>query len=223
MYHSNDGFPLPRILMIVGLIIGAWFVIGSLQPSETKVSAWSGQNPWGAMTGGNQQVTSGGFVGAAVQQSGRGFSSNEMLPTGNPLLSDRTVMTQGYGVGTHAPAAAWGAIDLAIDGDGDGIADPKGSYGQPIYATHSGVVKVTPNSVPAGNHIWVINDAYKTGYAHLESFAVESGQTVRAGDLIGYMGSTGQSSGPHLDYQIWKWENGNWINQNPLNYNVFQK
>ncbi len=117
-------------------------------------------------------------------------------------------------MGTHAPAATWGAIDIAIDGNGDGQADPEASDGAPVYATMRGVVRVTPNSVPAGNHVWVLGERYKTGYAHLKAFAVETGQTVERGTLIGYIGSTGHSSGPHLDYQVWK----DGVNQNPLDY-----
>lgn len=143
-------------------------------------------------------------------------------PTGNPLNDARTVITQGYGVGSHAPARTWGAIDLALDGDGDGAADPDGSWNRPIYATHSGVVAVTANSYPAGNHVWVVNHAYRTGYAHLSSFAVADGQTVARGTLIGYMGSTGQSSGPHLDYQVWRRAGATWVNVNPLDYRVLE-
>ncbi len=143
-------------------------------------------------------------------------------PVGNPLNHPATVMTQGYGSGTHAPANIWGAIDLALDSNGDGAADPAGTWDQPIFATHSGVVKLTPNSYPAGNHIWVMNQNYKTGYAHLSSFAVDNGQMVDRGTLIGYVGSTGQSSGPHLDYQIWRKEGGIWVNVNPLSYGALQ-
>jgi murein DD-endopeptidase MepM/ murein hydrolase activator NlpD len=85
------------------------------------------------------------------------------------------------------------------------------------------MVKVSANSYPAGNHVWVINEHYKTGYAHLQSFAVSEGQTVRRGDVIGYIGSTGQSSGPHLDYQVWIWQNNAWLNVNPQEYYVFER
>jgi murein DD-endopeptidase MepM/ murein hydrolase activator NlpD len=141
-------------------------------------------------------------------------------PFGNPLGTANTVMTQGYGTGSHAPAVTWGAVDLALDGDGDGRADPEGTRGQPIYATHGGVVDVTRDSWPAGNHVWVMNDQYRTGYAHLLSFAVSDGERVERGTLIGYIGSTGQSSGPHLDYQVWHKENGAWVNVNPLGFGV---
>lgn len=150
--------------------------------------------------------------------AGQGWEGHSLVPTGNPLNDPRTVMTQGYGVGTHAPAPTWGAIDLAIDSDRDGQADPEGSWGIPVYATHSGIVKTTRNSWPAGNHVWVINQAYKTGYAHLQDFAVVDGQIVQPGEVIGSLGSTGQSSGPHLDYQVWHWQDGAWVNQNPLNF-----
>ena len=100
-------------------------------------------------------------------------------------------MTQGYGVGSHAPAEIWGAVDLAIDGNGDGQADPQGTDGTPVYATHDGVVKLARDTYPAGNHIWVIGNHYKTGYSHLRDFAVQEGQAVKRGDVIGYVGSTG--------------------------------
>ncbi len=127
-------------------------------------------------------------------------------PTGCPVVSaaGAVVMTQGYGVGTHAPAHIWGAIDLAVDGDGDGAAEPGPSWGATIVATHAGTVTATPNSHPAGNHVWVDDGAgLRTGYSHLETIAVASGAWVEAGTPIGTLGSTGMSSGPHLDYQVW--------------------
>ncbi len=154
---------------------------------------------------------------------GVALSGGNLQPKGNPLQSANAVMTQDYGVGSHAPAHVWGAIDLAFDSNGDGHADPSGSTGQPIYATHSGAVRVTPNSWPAGNHVWVINSRYKTGYAHLQDFTVASGDIVQRGDIIGYMGSSGQSSGPHLDYQVWQYQDGTWVNHNPLDFDAIKK
>ena len=149
---------------------------------------------------------------------GSGIPASALRPAGNPLGAANTVLTQGYGVGTHAPANVWGAIDLALDGTGDGVADPHGTLGKPVYATHSGIVKVTLNSYPAGNHVWVVNEEYRTGYAHLLDVLVQTGQEVRRGTQIGTIGSTGMSSGPHLDYQVWQKQNGNWINVNPMEY-----
>jgi murein DD-endopeptidase MepM/ murein hydrolase activator NlpD len=116
------------------------------------------------------------------------------------------VITQGYGVGTHAPAHVWGAVDLAVDGNGDGIAEPGSSWYTPIVATHNGVVRVTLDSYPAGHHVWVMapDGIWRTGYAHLAVVTVIDGQYVQAGDVIGLMGNTGFASGPHLDYQVWR-------------------
>jgi murein DD-endopeptidase MepM/ murein hydrolase activator NlpD len=152
-------------------------------------------------------------VAEAAPQTGRGIAEAD-VPTNNPLGTQHTIMTQGYGVGSHAPANIWGAVDLAIDGDGDGQADPKGTLGMPVYATHDGVVQLSSNTWPAGNHIWLSGAHFKTGYSHLQSFAVQDGQSVKRGDVIAYVGSTGESSGPHLDYQVWK----DGVNVNPLDY-----
>jgi murein DD-endopeptidase MepM/ murein hydrolase activator NlpD len=135
------------------------------------------------------------------------FTMTTAGPRGCPVQTSAgtIVMTQGYGVGSHAPAAVWGAIDLAIDADGDGYADPGATWYAPVVATHAGQVRVTLNSYPAGNHVWVNDTAspWRTGYAHLAMITVVSGQHVQPGDVIGLIGSTGVSSGPHLDYQVW--------------------
>lgn len=46
-------------------------------------------------------------------------------------------------------------------------------------------------------------NGYKTLYGHMSSIAVSSGQSVSQGDTIGYVGSTGMSTGPHLHFEIW--------------------
>lgn len=136
------------------------------------------------------------------------FYLDEAGPHGCPVqpASGQVVITQGYGVGTHTPAHIWGAIDLAVDGDGDGLAEPGPSWYAPVVATHDGLVKVTMNSYPAGHHVWVVapDRVWRTGYSHLAIVTVIDGQQVRAGEVIGLMGSTGFASGPHLDYQVWR-------------------
>lgn len=131
-------------------------------------------------------------------------------PTGCPVqpVGGHVVITQGYGVGSHAPASIWGAVDLAVDSDGDGYAEPAATWYTPVAATHAGSVRVDLNTYPAGNHVWVEDEAsgWRTGYSHLAVVTVISGQRVQAGDVIGMIGSTGASSGPHLDYQVWHGE-----------------
>jgi murein DD-endopeptidase MepM/ murein hydrolase activator NlpD len=126
-------------------------------------------------------------------------------PHGCPLVAGGWIITtQGYGEGTHAPAAIWGALDLAVDGDSDGIADPAATDGQLVVATHAGVARVYPMSWPAGNFV-LVEDAqsgWSTAYAHLAVIDVADGQFVEAGAALGAVGSTGQSSGPHLHYEV---------------------
>ncbi|WP_129631606.1 peptidoglycan DD-metalloendopeptidase family protein [Candidatus Oscillochloris fontis] len=131
-------------------------------------------------------------------------------PRGCPLQpsSGTVVITQEYGVGSHAPTEVLGAVDLAVDGDGDGYAEPGATWYTPVVATHAGVVEVDLESYPAGNHVWVRDGAsgWQTGYSHLAIVTVISGQQVRPGEVIGMVGSSGVSSGPHLDYQVWRGE-----------------
>lgn len=204
---------------IAGLVaVGLWFIFG--QSNATPViSAWGGE---GVATQNAVAPPAPNSLTALFSKQNSAGSAADLAndprpqdsPWGNPTATNAVVVTQGYDVGSHAPAATWGGLDLAIDGDGDGQADPKGSMGAPLYATMSGVIELMPNSMPAGNHLWIKNGPFKVGYGHLKEFAVQDGQTVKRGDLIAYMGSTGQSSGPHLHYHIW--EDG--INVNPTNF-----
>jgi murein DD-endopeptidase MepM/ murein hydrolase activator NlpD len=88
--------------------------------------------------------------------------------------------------------------------------------GTPIYATGDGVVERADNTASGfGNHI-VINHGfgYETLYGHLSGYKCRAGQHIKRGDVIGYVGSTGRSEGPHLHYEVHK--NGKVVN--PLNF-----
>ncbi|MEF3274216.1 MAG: M23 family metallopeptidase [Chloroflexus sp.] len=210
------------VIVVISITVLAMISLFSRIGAEQRVlSSWKGPSAAGEVLAAEASAPIRGLVGVA-QPQGRGLDA-ALVPSGNPLRAANTVLTQGYGVGTHAPASVWGAVDLALDGDGDGKADPAGTWNQPVYATHAGRVTLTRDSWPGGNHIWITNDQYRTGYAHLAGFAVSDGQWVSRGDLIGYVGSTGMSSGPHLDYQVWVWRDGQWVNQNPLDYNVLER
>lgn len=88
--------------------------------------------------------------------------------------------------------------------------------GTPIYAAGDGVVKRADNrSSGYGNHIRIDHGfGYTSLYAHLYKYNVRRGQKVQRGDLIGFVGSTGRSSGPHLHYEISKDKE----RINPLNF-----
>ena len=73
-----------------------------------------------------------------------------------------------------------------------------------IYATGDGTVKrVISSKRGLGQHIEIDHGyGYTTTYAHLSRFNVRQGQKVKRGDVIGYVGSTGLSTAPHLHYEV---------------------
>ena len=82
--------------------------------------------------------------------------------------------------------------------------DFSGHYGQPIHVTAPGVVSFVGQRTGYGNCVEVDHGhGFKTRYGHLEAFAAGVGQTVKTGDVIGRMGSTGRSTGVHLHYEVW--------------------
>lgn len=88
--------------------------------------------------------------------------------------------------------------------------------GADVYATGDGVVEIAEDKLWGYGKCIVINHGfgYKTLYAHLSGFKVRQGQKVTRGQLIGLVGSTGKSTGPHLHYEVIK--NGEKIN--PIAY-----
>jgi len=78
--------------------------------------------------------------------------------------------------------------------------------GTPIYATAQGVVRIAGNLGNGyGNHV-VINHGYQysTLYGHMYRIKVRAGQTVKRGEVIGYVGNSGKSTGSHLHYEVMK-------------------
>lgn len=88
-------------------------------------------------------------------------------------------------------------------------------YGTPVRAAHSGTVRYRGALGNYGNYVGLQHDSgYGTGYSHLSSFNVSNGQRVNEGDVIGYVGSTGNSTGPHLHFNYYR-QYGTWVYDNP--------
>lgn len=89
--------------------------------------------------------------------------------------------------------------------------DISASHGQAIMATADGTV-VTAGTYGNYGNLVVIDHGYgiTTKYGHLSRFAVMTGQQVRRGDVVGFVGSTGRSTSAHLHYEVWV--NGRLIN-----------
>ena len=93
--------------------------------------------------------------------------------------------------------------------------DLSAEKGQPVFATADGKVELASYSGDYGNLI-VVQHAFglATRYGHLSAFAVKPGETIRRGQVLGYVGATGRATGAHLHYEILA--NGKLLN--PLDY-----
>lgn len=130
------------------------------------------------------------------------------IPAIQPVRNeDLTRVASGYGYRTD-PFTKARKFHYGMD-----FSSPRGT---PVYATGDGVVTRADNKATGyGNHI-VINHGYgyESLYGHLYKYNVKAGQKVQRGDLIGFVGSTGRSEGPHLHYEVFK--DGERIN--PMNF-----
>lgn len=88
--------------------------------------------------------------------------------------------------------------------------------GTPIYASRAGQVIVATYGASGGNYVMIdhMDGTYTTMYLHMTRYVVHVGQNVAAGELIGYCGSTGVSTGPHLHFSVFK----NGVAVNPADY-----
>ena len=137
-------------------------------------------------------------------------SSNSSPPSTNQSfafpMAYCTMLTSAYGYRIHPITGNYtfhNGVDLAA------------GTGTEIYATKSGTVTTAEENYVYGNYV-VINhlDGYSSLYGHMTRFTVSEGDYVEQGELIGYVGSTGWSNGPHLHFTIYY--NGSSVN--PMNY-----
>ena len=83
--------------------------------------------------------------------------------------------------------------------------DYAAAYNTPIVATANGTVIASSYTSGNGNYVKIKhNSTYTTQYLHMNKRAVRNGQKVSQGDVIGYVGSTGLATGPHVCYRFWK-------------------
>ena len=114
------------------------------------------------------------------------------VPSRMPV--DGVQLTSGYGMRDHP------ILRQRRQHNGVDLAAPRGT---PVYATADGMVEMAKYWGSYGNYVQIGHGGdLETRYAHLSSYTVSDGQQVRKGDLIGYIGSTGRSTGPHLHYEV---------------------
>ncbi len=96
----------------------------------------------------------------------------------------------------------------------DGV-DIRAPWGTPVRATAEGKVIYAGWKAGYGKTV-IIRHAFgfRTLYAHMSKIKVKPGRWVKSGQIIGYVGSTGRSTGPHVHYEVWRYSR----KQNPLKY-----
>lgn len=99
--------------------------------------------------------------------------------------------------------SSYGAKKGGLHNDGVNIAAPKGT---PVMAAENGVVVYAGNELKGSGNLILVrhDDQYMSAYAHLDDFMAQRGQTVKRGQTIGTVGSTGAVSQPQLHFEIRK-------------------
>lgn len=138
-----------------------------------------------------------------------GSTSRKFL-TRRPVRGENVRLTSGFGMRRH-PLLMTGKMHYGVDW----AAVP----GTPIMAAGDGIIEEAGAKGEYGNYIRIRHaNGYKTAYAHMQRYAagVSSGVRVRQGQIIGYVGSTGLSSGPHCHFEVLV----NGVHVNPMSIQV---
>lgn len=172
------------------------------EEEEKKKQEEANKKPSG---GSSNSGSSGGSTGGdSGSSSGGGSGSSSKESWGKPCSWVK--LTSPYGYRIHPTTGQYkfhNGVDLA------------NSQGTPIRATRSGKVTVATYGGTYGYYVTINHgDGYSSLYAHMTHYIVSKGETVSKGQVIGYMGSTGRSTGPHLHFSIFY--NGSSVN--PMNY-----
>jgi len=143
----------------------------------------------------------------------RELARGQLPPARPPARTD--VDFTGKGVAKASTAGMVRPVPGAI-GDGFGAPRPGRTHkgvdiaaptGTPVAAAAAGTVTGRGYDMGAGNFIKITHDGANarllTKYFHLSEFNASHGQRVNQGEIIGYVGSTGSSSGPHLHFEVW--------------------
>ncbi|MCP4553371.1 MAG: M23 family metallopeptidase, partial [Bacteroidetes bacterium] len=133
------------------------------------------------------------------------------IPAIQPIKKEDGRIVSGYGQRIH-PILKVRRMHWGID-----ISAPQGT---PIYATANGEVDFTGRKGTYGNTVMINHGyGYETLYAHMDKIIIKRKQSVKRGQLIGYVGNTGHSKAPHVHYEVLK--DGKKINPVNFFYNDF--
>ncbi|MFO1255126.1 MAG: peptidoglycan DD-metalloendopeptidase family protein [Sphingomonadaceae bacterium] len=149
-----------------------------------------------------------GKEGQFFEASGMGQQRSGLIM---PVVGGR--ITSNFGARRH-PILGYTRMHAGIDFGA--------AYGSPIYAVSDGNVIFSGWHGGHGNYVKLDHGGgFATGYGHMSRIAVGAGGHVRAGQVIGYVGSTGLSTGPHLHYELYR--NGTPVNPLTVSFTVTQQ
>ena len=119
-------------------------------------------------------------------------------------------ITSGFGARRH-PILGYTRMHAGVDFGA--------AWGSPIYAVADATVSFAGRHGGHGNYVRLEHGGgMGTGYGHMSRIAVAPGSHVRAGQVIGYVGSTGLSTGPHLHYELY--QNGKTVNPMTVRFTI---
>ena len=177
------------------MILGAHPVFAKNTASSAAVTAAAPDNALSPMNGGDERFR---YLFSSWEATGNGDLTGSdtggaiAIPSRMPLAA--AILTSNYGMRTH-PVLGGRRNHKGVD-----LAAPTGT---PVYATADGLVAKAKRFSSYGLFIQIEHGAnLQTRFAHMSRLAVTAGQRVRKGELIGYVGSTGRSTGPHLHYEV---------------------
>lgn len=141
----------------------------------------------------------------AAQIDSQKKKMNELLSIMEGRSNQRSILPDFWPVEGGVISSYYGARINPISGGGDwhpGI-DIATDFGTPVYAAAMGTVETAGWKGGYGQYVKINHsNGYESAYGHMSGIAVTPGQQVRKGEIIGFVGSTGYSTGPHLHFEV---------------------
>ena len=214
--------------MIKGMEAATKIIVDKLNPALEKMAAALGYFKGATATTASNR-TGGAAMGAAIAAAQTLADALGSLP----LIGGAAGKGSGFGAGfgVAGTAALGGAADMAAPAAGKITTkfgaksgsdiwkgrphtgdDYAGKLGDPIYAAMDGIAFDDSPGADYGKYVEIDHgNGFQTLYAHMDSSNVSPGQKIRKGDLIGRIGKTGNTTGPHLHFEVRRGKN------NPVN------
>lgn len=189
---ANKRTTLALAIMSAGLTIAA----APAHAGDTNTAAAVGAIDMGKVSGATEAGDDAQFTQlfAKWEELDRPVAARSVVAVPSRMPLDGAHLSSDYGMRTH-PVLGGRRSHKGVD-----LAAPSGT---PIYATADGYVSKAEWFSSYGNFVSIEHGAeLQTRYAHMSRIAVAPGTRVKKGELIGYVGSTGRSTGPHLHYEV---------------------